>query len=789
MRCRLSIGLLLALLTLVGCQGGGARPVGERLSLTNFQDGTTPRGVSLEQQAGGITLRFAALPAAGQLLHLGLPAGEAVSSSTWSATAQLLQLVAPVAGGADIGVVPLQGFGGEPLTLTLRLGPAARMVSDAGPPTGSDDALFDLALEQGGAGQVRLSWTEVNRGDFDFNGRINIADLTPLGKLFGQRYDPNAPDAANQTVYWVDGDRNGEVNIADLTFLGKHLGSSIDGYTIVRNGSPVKGPDGSDLTAPRSLAQVRPGLPPRYTVVLSGSPVDSWGVEPTFQGITGSGNSVPPVPLDLSVKLTTTGLSLYSLAGSGTGMSSSSYTRIRITSLGDLMRVIDPIEDPYGLEIGSSIGATSGNAGFNGLPRGQWLAVQMLFAPTVDPATGQPLAWNASAPHYVALHVPVFLPAGTASSQLAVSTTFTRLPSGTYTVRIASLLQAGQRLQTTALLDFAAQQVSVDTNHDGRFDDELWLPDPRECGLSTPRLQQLVDYADYAGGTNDPLAVDGYFGGFDTASGELTTTSNQLTLPSGNSSPSTLVTLFNEATTIKQTVIGPSGQVTSEIGPAGLQAGDEVKLSGYALDGVAGHGQKLWVTGVTRVVHLDNPDKLSAFPSKTLVWPGEEVTVTVSSDHSASPFYSLPGVRITYNNATYVSDSFNAGSPGGARDAVDGIWSQVGATGLDLPLENDIVTQSQQPPQADGRMVLDFFVLPQNGSAVASPASGDLFNFKLSVLGTVTLGIQRLDDQNVKRSFYADQSGFTHYWSDDYNAGVPDITVQDPGGPGGPGAP
>jgi hypothetical protein len=485
MRNRLTIGALLAMLALVACQGGGAVPQSAgKIGLVNFGDGLTPQGVTLVSQGSQVTLQFAGLPAGGQLLHLDLPAGQAIASAAWSETTAVLQVIAPTTGGADIGVVPLPGYTGAALTLKLTCGSPAAHASalDPAPPSGQGNKLFDLALEQGGAGQVRLSWTEVNQGDYDFNGIVNLSDLTVLGQLF-RATATGGPEERN---YWVDGDHNGEINAGDLTVIAQHYNSAVDGYTVLRNGTAVPGPNGLLPTVPRVQAEPRLHLPPHYTAVLDGSPVDSWSVVPTYSGATGSGNDVPPLPLDLSVKLTSTGLPLHDLDGSTVGPDPAGRSRVRIVSADDLMRIIDPIDTPYSAEIGSGLGQTTANAGFNGLPRGQWVLAQILLAPSVDPATGGPLVWDAEHPHYVALHVPVLLPPGTAAAQLSVSATFKKGTGGRYTVRVASLLKSNKQFATTALLDFAGRQVSADTNNDGVFTDEFWLS-TRACAACRPR--------------------------------------------------------------------------------------------------------------------------------------------------------------------------------------------------------------------------------------------------------------------------------------------------------------
>lgn len=78
-----------------------------------------------------------------------------------------------------------------------------------------------------------LNWLERHTGDYDVNGEVNIADLTPIGLHFMESYvDSSSPDYAELEV--VDGDDNTEINIADLTPIGANFSTSITGYNVYR---------------------------------------------------------------------------------------------------------------------------------------------------------------------------------------------------------------------------------------------------------------------------------------------------------------------------------------------------------------------------------------------------------------------------------------------------------------------------------------------------------------------------------------------------------------------------
>ncbi len=73
-----------------------------------------------------------------------------------------------------------------------------------------------------------LSWYYSNKGDYDQNGEVNIADLTPLGV----NLNTSGPFPEAGALSMVDGDGNGEINLSDITPIGVNFGQRVDGYTL-----------------------------------------------------------------------------------------------------------------------------------------------------------------------------------------------------------------------------------------------------------------------------------------------------------------------------------------------------------------------------------------------------------------------------------------------------------------------------------------------------------------------------------------------------------------------------
>jgi len=174
-------------------------------------------------------------------------------------------------------------------------------------PSGDGNTVFDLAgsvIDPDGSGGnpptgIALSFTERAIGDYDQNGEVNVADLTPLGLRYqrtltyddpsahgGIAYWPtgnpdddggagNPPAAGSAAINWrnarIDGDDNGELNIADLTPIAMHWNERLNGYKLYRKGPSdtsfrlVQKP--GDPQSPVSLSRptIDPNRPVRYT--------------------------------------------------------------------------------------------------------------------------------------------------------------------------------------------------------------------------------------------------------------------------------------------------------------------------------------------------------------------------------------------------------------------------------------------------------------------------------------------------------------------------------------------
>lgn len=156
------------------------------------------------------------------------------------------------------------------------------------------------------------------------------------------------------------------------------------------------------------------------------------------------------------------------------------------------------------------------------------------------------------------------------------------------------------------------------------------------------------------------------------------------------------------------------------------------------------------------------------------------VCISVECFETASPFYQLKGVRVSFpDSCEYRMWSFNVGARGGPDDDPDGaVWSLVAPDSLELP---DDASLQNEVDLGGGRRAIDVFIWPEGGGEIVD-ASGELFNFELMLTDECTdgeqieIGIERLEDTS-NRTYYADELGTDYNWADDDNSTIREIYV------------
>ncbi|MCB1217795.1 PKD domain-containing protein [bacterium] len=123
------------------------------------------------------------------------------------------------------------------------------------PPLGESNHVLSSVLQAsppdgaGDPGSLRLLFVPRLLGDYDGNGEVSLADVTPLAQNFGKNViyaDPAAPGGqdnppagdpygaghANWLLSRCDGDGNGVITSSDLTPIALHFGERADGWRV-----------------------------------------------------------------------------------------------------------------------------------------------------------------------------------------------------------------------------------------------------------------------------------------------------------------------------------------------------------------------------------------------------------------------------------------------------------------------------------------------------------------------------------------------------------------------------
>lgn len=132
-------------------------------------------------------------------------------------------------------------YGGDPVAREARRQLAAIEPADA-------NRAWCLQGMRSASGEVTIKWYGRHVGDYNLDGLVGVADLTPLGFHFDAAVeldDIGLPvrNGDNEWVAQVDGDQNGLISVSDITPIGVnydsrllgyrvYLGSSSDGQTI-----------------------------------------------------------------------------------------------------------------------------------------------------------------------------------------------------------------------------------------------------------------------------------------------------------------------------------------------------------------------------------------------------------------------------------------------------------------------------------------------------------------------------------------------------------------------------
>jgi hypothetical protein len=102
----------------------------------------------------------------------------------------------------------------------------------ASPPAGPNNAIPDFAVTNNGDGTFHVAWHYYNIGDYNQDGVVSIADITPLAMHYGETWSKAVPLDVNTIAAVVDGSNNEKVDIADVTPIAMYFGSEVTHYSV-----------------------------------------------------------------------------------------------------------------------------------------------------------------------------------------------------------------------------------------------------------------------------------------------------------------------------------------------------------------------------------------------------------------------------------------------------------------------------------------------------------------------------------------------------------------------------
>jgi len=111
----------------------------------------------------------------------------------------------------------------------------AKVVS--APPKGQENKVLDLRVFQRGKGNLVLTWSYRNQGDYNQDGIADVADIAVLAEHLFHRSPASGTNPSDILDEVIDTNGDGQVEIGDVAVLSEHLFNEVDRYLVMSSDS------------------------------------------------------------------------------------------------------------------------------------------------------------------------------------------------------------------------------------------------------------------------------------------------------------------------------------------------------------------------------------------------------------------------------------------------------------------------------------------------------------------------------------------------------------------------
>jgi len=508
-----SLGIIVSVL-LVACGGGApgpgqqdppvTGPAAESRVSAEALHGCTLDGITVTELPDAVSVEFAKFASPGKFIRLSFqddvwPDAETVD---WTIQGDDRNAVATAVAvdehSANIGLSAATGSSPHPAAITIAVRGAPPSKSEPGPPVLAATAEL-LSVTDLGDERVKLDWVQALPGDFDFNGKVELADLAVLADHLGETVEADAEAPAGSPLYWLDSNRDGQISPADGDAISQNLLTELTGFVIARNSAEIDPEAPGTVSVSTEQSTTTAGRPPAYSVELTGSAEADWGVAAVdIRGRIGS----PRIPLrrgiDLLAKINLFGIELFSfpeIADQGR----------RPGKIG--ARVIEPIDVVHRGTISTPQLSDDTTFKFSGLPRDRELLLDVNYVPKETLDSGMPVQLEIGPVESLSLveeraatAVPFNLSGGSGPGQLTIDIFFLPNPAGGYWIEVNAIsAMPGDQLPRFhhTLLDYGQGVLNFDVDGDSQFEPGWYFPDGDRDNVSDSWIEMNIQLDEF----------------------------------------------------------------------------------------------------------------------------------------------------------------------------------------------------------------------------------------------------------------------------------------------------